>query len=206
MPHPLETATNPASLNRVVIEPVSRVEGHGKVTLLLDDDRKVKQARLHIVEFRGFERFIQGRPYWEVPTLVQRLCGICPVSHLLAASKACDAFVIGHADAVKGAARDTLKSMFVYAANQNGLLREFRVPGSERCLRRGVRRDRRPDRERGHEGKPRAAHATPPRRQMRPLSGHAMGKTRSGHPSRRSRDTPAPGIRRHHRDPLRQSQ
>jgi NAD-reducing hydrogenase large subunit len=97
MPHPLETATDPASLNRVVIEPVSRVEGHGKVTLLLDDDRKVKQARLHIVEFRGFERFIQGRPYWEVPTLVQRLCGICPVSHLLAASKACDAFVIGHA-------------------------------------------------------------------------------------------------------------
>ncbi len=84
MPHPLETATDPASLNRVVIEPVSRVEGHGKVTLLLDDDRKVKQARLHIVEFRGFERFIQGRPYWEVPTLVQRLCGICPVSHLLA--------------------------------------------------------------------------------------------------------------------------
>ena len=95
MPHPLETAADPASLNRVVIEPVSRVEGHGKVTLLLDDDRKVHQARLHIVEFRGFERFIQGRPYWEVPTLVQRLCGICPVSHLLAASKACDAFMIG---------------------------------------------------------------------------------------------------------------
>ncbi len=96
MPHPLETAADPASLNRVVIEPVSRVEGHGKVTLLLDEHRKVHQARLHIVEFRGFERFIQGRPYWEVPTLVQRLCGICPVSHLLAASKACDAFVIGH--------------------------------------------------------------------------------------------------------------
>ena len=96
MPHPLETAPDPSGLSRVVIEPVSRVEGHGKVTLLLDEQRRVKQARLHIVEFRGFERFIQGRPYWEVPTLVQRLCGICPVSHLLAASKACDAFVIGH--------------------------------------------------------------------------------------------------------------
>ncbi|MGE5452345.1 MAG: Ni/Fe hydrogenase subunit alpha [Acidobacteriota bacterium] len=96
MPHPLETAANPEGLNRVVIEPVSRVEGHGKVTLLLDEQGRVHQARLHIVEFRGFERFIQGRPYWEVPTLVQRLCGICPVSHLLAASKACDAFVIGH--------------------------------------------------------------------------------------------------------------
>lgn len=97
MPHPLETATSPEGLNRVVIEPISRVEGHGKVTLLLDAQGRVQQARLHIVEFRGFERFIEGRPYWEVPTLVQRLCGICPVSHLLAASKACDAFVIGHA-------------------------------------------------------------------------------------------------------------
>ncbi|HEX5356881.1 MAG TPA: Ni/Fe hydrogenase subunit alpha [Aquabacterium sp.] len=96
MPHPLETAPDPNGLSRVVIEPMSRVEGHGKVTLLLDEQRRVKQARLHIVEFRGFERFIQGRPYWEVPTLVQRLCGICPVSHLLAASKACDAFVIGN--------------------------------------------------------------------------------------------------------------
>ena len=86
----LETAENPQNLKRVVIEPVSRVEGHGKVTLLLDDDNRVKQARFHIVEFRGFEKFIQGRPYWEVPVMVQRLCGICPVSHHLAASKAMD--------------------------------------------------------------------------------------------------------------------
>jgi NAD-reducing hydrogenase large subunit len=50
----------------------------------------VEEARLHIVEFRGFERFIQGRPYWELPVLVQRLCGICPVSHHLAAAKAMD--------------------------------------------------------------------------------------------------------------------
>ncbi len=81
--------------NRIVIEPVTRVEGHGKVTILLDEQRKVKQARLHIVEFRGFERFIQGRPYWEVPVLVQRLCGICPVSHHLAAVKAMDRIVGG---------------------------------------------------------------------------------------------------------------
>jgi NAD-reducing hydrogenase large subunit len=53
-------------------------------------ERRVHQVRLHIVEFRGFERFIQGRPYWEVPVMVQRLCGICPVSHHLAASKALD--------------------------------------------------------------------------------------------------------------------
>ncbi len=87
----LETAPADAGpLRRVAIDPVSRVEGHGKVTLLLDEDNRVQQVRLHIVEFRGFERFIQGRPYWEVPVMVQRLCGICPVSHHLAASKALD--------------------------------------------------------------------------------------------------------------------
>ncbi|GAB3356741.1 MULTISPECIES: Ni/Fe hydrogenase subunit alpha [Giesbergeria] len=90
----LETASVASeSLRRVAIDPVSRVEGHGKVTLLLDENNKVHQVRLHIVEFRGFERFIQGRPYWEVPVMVQRLCGICPVSHHLAASKALDVIV-----------------------------------------------------------------------------------------------------------------
>src|SRR5512142_1178100 len=81
--------------NRIVIEPVTRVEGHGKVVILLDENKQVIQARLHIVEFRGFERFIQGRPFWEVPVLVQRLCGICPVSHHLAAAKAMDRIVGG---------------------------------------------------------------------------------------------------------------
>ncbi len=80
-------------MRKIVIEPVTRVEGHGKVTILLDKQNQVQQARLHIVEFRGFERFIQGRPYWEVPVLVQRLCGICPVSHHLAAAKAMDLIV-----------------------------------------------------------------------------------------------------------------
>ncbi len=89
----LETAVQPERLRRVVIEPLSRVEGHGKVTLLMDEDGHVQQARLHIVEFRAFEKFIQGRPYWEVPVMVQRLCGICPVSHHLAACKALDQVV-----------------------------------------------------------------------------------------------------------------
>ena len=78
---------------KIVIEPVTRVEGHGKVTIHLDDRGEVAQSRLHIVEFRGFERFVQGRPYWEAPVLVQRLCGICPVSHHLAAAKAMDVIV-----------------------------------------------------------------------------------------------------------------
>ena len=89
----LETANDPEKLERVVIEPLTRVEGHGKVTLLQDENNHIKQARLHIVEFRGFEKFIQGRPYWELPVLVQRLCGICPVSHHLAAAKATDMLV-----------------------------------------------------------------------------------------------------------------
>lgn len=89
----LETAAQPAGLKRVVIEPVTRVEGHGKVTILLDEANRIHQVRLHIVEFRGFEKFIQGRPYWEVPVMVQRLCGICPVSHHLAAGKAVDMLV-----------------------------------------------------------------------------------------------------------------
>jgi NAD-reducing hydrogenase large subunit len=83
------------NMRKIVIEPVTRVEGHGKVTILLDERKQVVQARLHIVEFRGFERFIQGRPFWEVPVLVQRLCGICPVSHHLAAAKAMDRIVGG---------------------------------------------------------------------------------------------------------------
>lgn len=78
---------------KITIEPVTRVEGHGKVTIHLDDQNNVSQTRLHIVEFRGFERFVQGRPYWEAPVLVQRLCGICPVSHHLAAAKALDVIV-----------------------------------------------------------------------------------------------------------------
>lgn len=89
----METAANPDNLRRIAIDPVTRVEGHGKVTLLVDDQHQVQQARLHIVEFRGFEKFIQGRPFWELPLVVQRLCGICPVSHHLAAAKAIDQIV-----------------------------------------------------------------------------------------------------------------
>jgi NAD-reducing hydrogenase large subunit len=78
---------------KITIEPVTRVEGHGKVTIHIDDNGNISQSRLHVVEFRGFERFVQGRPYWEAPVLVQRLCGICPVSHHLAAAKALDVIV-----------------------------------------------------------------------------------------------------------------
>jgi NAD-reducing hydrogenase large subunit len=80
-------------IRKIAIDPVTRVEGHGKVTLHLDENNRVQEARFHIVEFRGFESFVKGHPYWEAPLLVQRLCGICPVSHHLAAGKAVDQIV-----------------------------------------------------------------------------------------------------------------
>jgi len=78
---------------KIVIDPVTRVEGHGKVTIRLNAAGEVDEARFHVVEFRGFERFVRGRMYWEVPVIIQRLCGICPVSHHLAAAKAMDKVV-----------------------------------------------------------------------------------------------------------------
>ncbi len=75
----------------VVIDPVSRIEGHAKITIALDDDGAVARTRFHVTEFRGFEEFCVGRPVWEMPSLSARTCGICPVSHLLASSKTGDA-------------------------------------------------------------------------------------------------------------------
>ncbi|MEZ4743249.1 MAG: Ni/Fe hydrogenase subunit alpha [Bdellovibrionota bacterium] len=89
---------HPKVFKKIVIDPVTRVEGHGKVTIHLNDNNEIEEARFHIVEFRGFEKFIQGRPYWEAPVLVQRLCGICPVSHHLVAAKAIDKIVGVEAD------------------------------------------------------------------------------------------------------------
>lgn len=77
----------------VIIGPVSRIEGHAKISVQLDDARQVRDARLHVTEFRGFEEFCRGRPVWEMPSLTARTCGICPVSHLLAAAKAGDAIM-----------------------------------------------------------------------------------------------------------------
>ncbi|MBX7434006.1 Ni/Fe hydrogenase subunit alpha [Mycobacterium sp. Y57] len=74
----------------LVIDPITRIEGHGKVVVELDDNHNVTDAKLHVVEFRGYERFIQGHPYWEAPVLMQRICGICFVSHHLAGAKALD--------------------------------------------------------------------------------------------------------------------
>jgi NAD-reducing hydrogenase large subunit len=77
-------------MQTVTIEPITRIEGHAKITLLLDDSGAVEHAKFHITQLRGFEKFCEGRPFTEMPALTARTCGICPVSHLLASSKACD--------------------------------------------------------------------------------------------------------------------
>ena len=78
---------------KITIEPVTRIEGHARVTVNLDDNNNVEHAYLHIDQFRGFEKFSQGRMFFEMPSITARICGICPVSHHLASAKACDRLV-----------------------------------------------------------------------------------------------------------------
>jgi NAD-reducing hydrogenase large subunit len=77
----------------IIIDPVTRIEGHSKITIQLDDAGEVQDARFHVTQFRGFEKFCEGRPFAEMPSITARICGICPVSHLMASAKACDALL-----------------------------------------------------------------------------------------------------------------
>ena len=77
----------------ITIDPITRIEGHAKITLHLDDKGEVSAAYFHTTQFRGFEKLCEGRPFYEMPYLMERICGICPVSHLLASAKACDALL-----------------------------------------------------------------------------------------------------------------
>ncbi len=76
---------------KIIIDPVTRIEGHAKITIHLGEDGKAAGAELHVTQLRGFEKFTEGRPFYEMPSITARICGICPVSHLLASAKACDA-------------------------------------------------------------------------------------------------------------------
>jgi NAD-reducing hydrogenase large subunit len=77
----------------ITIDPVTRLEGHGKITIQLNGQGEVEDAHFHVTQVRGFERFSQGRPFYEMPALMARICGICPVSHLIASAKACEAIM-----------------------------------------------------------------------------------------------------------------
>ena len=80
-------------MKKLVINHVTRIEGHAKITIHLNDKGKVASTQFHVTQVRGFEKFVEGRPYYEMPSITARICGICPVSHLLASVKACDAIM-----------------------------------------------------------------------------------------------------------------
>jgi NAD-reducing hydrogenase large subunit len=80
-------------MKRMIIDHVSRIEGHAKIVVQLDDSGHVSGSEFHVTQVRGFEKFTEGRPFYEMPGITSRICGICPVSHLLASSKACDAIL-----------------------------------------------------------------------------------------------------------------
>ena len=77
-------------MTTITIDPLTRIEGHGRITITLGPDGFVSDARFHVTQFRGFEKLCEGRPFSEMPSLMARICGICPVSHLIASAKACD--------------------------------------------------------------------------------------------------------------------
>jgi NAD-reducing hydrogenase large subunit len=77
----------------ITIDPVTRLEGHGKITIHLNREGEVEDAHFHVTQVRGFEKFAEGRPFYEMPNLMARICGICPVSHLIASARACEAIM-----------------------------------------------------------------------------------------------------------------
>jgi NAD-reducing hydrogenase large subunit len=77
----------------ITIDPVTRLEGHGKITIQLNSQGEVENAHFHVTQVRGFEKFSEGRPFYEMPSLMARICGICPVSHLIASARACESIM-----------------------------------------------------------------------------------------------------------------
>ncbi|MBZ5586258.1 MAG: Ni/Fe hydrogenase subunit alpha [Acidobacteriia bacterium] len=80
-------------MKKITIDPVTRIEGHAKIDIYLDESGRVADTHFHVTQVRGFEKFTEGRPFYEMPSITGRICGICPVSHLLASAKACDAIM-----------------------------------------------------------------------------------------------------------------
>jgi NAD-reducing hydrogenase large subunit len=116
---------------RIVIDPVSRIEGHAKISIYLDNAGQVSDAEFHVVEFRGFEKFCEGRPYSEMPGITSRICGICPVSHMLASAKAGDAIM---AVAVPPAADKLRRVMNLGQLIQSHALSFFQLSGPDLLL------------------------------------------------------------------------
>jgi NAD-reducing hydrogenase large subunit len=93
LPAPAKRPQEATSMKKITIDPVTRIEGHAKIDIYLDDEGRVSDTHFHVTQVRGFEKFTEGRPFYEMPSITARICGICPVSHLLASAKACDAIM-----------------------------------------------------------------------------------------------------------------
>jgi NAD-reducing hydrogenase large subunit len=115
----------------IMIDPVTRIEGHAKISIYLDDAGEVRDARFHVTEFRGFEQFCVGRPFWEMPAITARICGICPVSHILASARAGDALL---AVAVPPAAEKLRRLMNLAQIVQSHALSFFHLSGPDLFL------------------------------------------------------------------------
>ena len=115
----------------ITIDPVTRIEGHSKITIQLDDDGRVADARFHVTQFRGFEKMTEGRPFHEMPSLTARICGICPVSHLIASAKTCDALL---AVTVPRTARNLRRIMNLAQITQSHALSFFHLSSPDLVL------------------------------------------------------------------------
>lgn len=112
----------------IIIDPVTRIEGHAKISIYLDDVGEVRTARFHVTEFRGFEQFCVGRPFWEMPAITARICGICPVSHILASARTGDALL---AVALPPAAEQLRRLMNLAQIVQSHALSFFHLSGPD---------------------------------------------------------------------------
>ncbi|NUN95517.1 MAG: Ni/Fe hydrogenase subunit alpha [Candidatus Omnitrophica bacterium] len=115
----------------IIIDPVTRIEGHARITLHLDDHGQVHDARFHVTQFRGFEKLCEGRTFREMPSLMARICGICPVSHLIASAKACDALL---AVRIPDAAADLRRVMNLAQIVQSHALSFFHLASPDLLL------------------------------------------------------------------------
>ena len=143
-------------MNKITIDHVTRIEGHAKITITLDDAGQVTDTQFHVTQVRGFEKFTEGRPYYEMPSITARICGICPVSHLLASSKACDAIMAVRIPATAAKLRELLHCAQIVQSHALSLLPPLRArPAAGHGLRPGQAQRRGPAR-----GAPRRCCAT----------------------------------------------
>ena len=164
-------------MKKITIDPVTRIEGHAKITIQLDDEGSVADTQFHVTQVRGFEKFTEGRPFYEMPSITARICGICPVSHLLASAKACDAIMAVRIPPDRRQAARAAALRPVRAVARAQLLPPLRArPAAGLRLRSGAPQRPRPDR-----GEPGAGARRHRAAQVRP-AGH-RGAGEGAHPS-----------------------